>query len=34
MWIEFGCLDVGFWLGGWMFLVVLTFDFGCMNVQF
>ena len=35
MWtLDFGCIDVGFWVDGCWILVVWTMYFGCMFVGF
>ena len=32
--VEFGCVDVEFWLCGRWNLVVLMLEFGCVDVEF
>ena len=32
--LDFGCLNVGFWLCGRCILVVKTLDVGCVDVAF
>ena len=32
--LDFGCMDVGFWMCRRRVLVMWTLDFGCMDVEF